>query len=209
MGPDHTLIALQPPDDDTLFARVSTAPDLAALYVEKLKALRPNGPYILGGYSAGALLALEMAQQLREQNQEVPLLVLLDPLFLRYSRLEQVIYGALKVLIERTKRYAREFRHYNILWAMIQDKGLERHLLALQNYKPKPYAGRIILVEAKWSRFLRPPTFIASWKKIAKCGLERHRSRGDHHTFLRAPHAGELGHQLAEWIRCLTHDHTR
>src|SRR2546425_10151820 len=79
MGPSHTLFALQPPDDERAFAEVGTAVDLAGLYVRHLVTQQPQGPYFLGGYSAGALLALEMARQLRAQGRGVGLLVMLDP----------------------------------------------------------------------------------------------------------------------------------
>ena len=43
-----------------------------------MRDLRPQGPYLLIGYSAGGLIALEMAQQLSAAGHAVPLVVLLD-----------------------------------------------------------------------------------------------------------------------------------
>ena len=43
-----------------------------------LEAFQPKGPINLIGWSAGAIVALEMAQQLRAAGREVPLLVALD-----------------------------------------------------------------------------------------------------------------------------------
>jgi hypothetical protein len=40
---------------------------------------RPHGPYLLGGYCAGALVALEIARRLIEEGEVVPHLFLLDP----------------------------------------------------------------------------------------------------------------------------------
>ena len=51
---------------------------MAELYVQALRAVQPEGPYILGGYSAGGMIALEAAQQLKKQEQEVELLVIVD-----------------------------------------------------------------------------------------------------------------------------------
>jgi acetoacetyl-CoA synthetase len=50
----------------------------AAFYVDALRAARPDGPYVLGGYSHGGPTAYEMARQLRAAGAEVPLVVNID-----------------------------------------------------------------------------------------------------------------------------------
>ena len=52
--------------------------EMATRYVEELVALRPDGPYYLGGYCLGGVLAYEMAQQLQAKGREVGLVVLLE-----------------------------------------------------------------------------------------------------------------------------------
>jgi thioesterase domain-containing protein len=51
---------------------------LAADYVDEVRRLQPQGPYALGGYSSGGLIAFEMACQLAEAGQPVNLVALLD-----------------------------------------------------------------------------------------------------------------------------------
>src|SRR5262249_45979617 len=51
---------------------------IAARYVEEVVAERPDGPIVLGGYSVGALVALELALQLQERGREVGPLVVFD-----------------------------------------------------------------------------------------------------------------------------------
>jgi thioesterase domain-containing protein len=52
--------------------------DMAAEYLEAIRSVQPEGPYFLGGWSFGSMVAFEMAQQLKRQGEEVSLLVLLD-----------------------------------------------------------------------------------------------------------------------------------
>ena len=52
--------------------------DMASHYIEALRVVQPEGPYFLGGWSMGGVVAFEMAQQLQRQNYEVALLALLD-----------------------------------------------------------------------------------------------------------------------------------
>ena len=51
---------------------------MARHYVEAMRELHPEGPYLLGGWSFGGLVAFEMARQLAAAGAEVPLLALLD-----------------------------------------------------------------------------------------------------------------------------------
>ena len=53
-------------------------PDAASDYIAELKQVQPHGPYLLGGFSGGGLIAWEMARQLEAEGEEVALTVLLD-----------------------------------------------------------------------------------------------------------------------------------
>ena len=48
--------------------------DMAAYYIREIRSIQPNGPYLLGGYCFGAIVAFEMAQQLLSEGQQIGLL---------------------------------------------------------------------------------------------------------------------------------------
>jgi thioesterase domain-containing protein len=52
--------------------------DVAEIYLENIRSVRPEGPYRLAGHCYGGLVAYEMAQRLRREGQTVELLVLFD-----------------------------------------------------------------------------------------------------------------------------------
>src|SRR6185295_43164 len=52
--------------------------EMAERYLEALRAVQPEGPYRLGGWSMGGIVAFEMARQLAAQSEEVEQVVLLD-----------------------------------------------------------------------------------------------------------------------------------
>jgi thioesterase domain-containing protein len=54
---------------------------MAARYIEEVCAVQAEGPYLLGGWSMGGVVAFEMAQQLRARGQEVSLLALIDSMY--------------------------------------------------------------------------------------------------------------------------------
>jgi acyl-CoA synthetase (AMP-forming)/AMP-acid ligase II/thioesterase domain-containing protein len=55
-----------------------TIEGLAEAYLQTLRAAQPAGPYLLGGYSHGGLIAFEMARRLVALGERVPLLVVVD-----------------------------------------------------------------------------------------------------------------------------------
>jgi len=58
----------------------ATIEEMAEDYLRELRRVRPVGPYLLGGWSLGGLVAFEMAQQLDRAGARPALLALLDAL---------------------------------------------------------------------------------------------------------------------------------
>jgi amino acid adenylation domain-containing protein len=115
--------------------RVRGIASLAETYIKLLRELVPQGPYILGGWSFGGLVAFEMACQFEAAGETVEHLYLLDPrlinnseewhlreklpesnyreylskdpLFERFRRL-----GFLEKLIENNQEISRDVQHY-------------------------------------------------------------------------------------------------
>ncbi|CBN59210.1 MULTISPECIES: non-ribosomal peptide synthetase [Kamptonema] len=52
--------------------------ETAAYYLQEIRTVQPEGPYLLGGWCFGGVVAFEMAQQLQKQGQKVDLLVVID-----------------------------------------------------------------------------------------------------------------------------------
>lgn len=52
--------------------------EMAVDYLRYVRLVQPVGPYFLGGYSAGGLVAFEMARLLQESGEKVDLIVLFD-----------------------------------------------------------------------------------------------------------------------------------
>lgn len=57
---------------------LSSVPAMASLYLEALRTVQPQGPYLLGGWSMGGLVAQEMARQLEAAGESVAGLLLID-----------------------------------------------------------------------------------------------------------------------------------
>ncbi|UXE61414.1 MAG: amino acid adenylation domain-containing protein [Woronichinia naegeliana WA131] len=57
---------------------LSSIEEMATVYVKEIQTIQASGPYYLGGWSMGGVIAFEMAQQLSSQGQTVALLSLID-----------------------------------------------------------------------------------------------------------------------------------
>ncbi len=153
LGADQPFYSIQP----YIFTPLEVPPtfeEMAAMHLQALRETQPEGPYLLGGFCFGGLLAYEMARQLHAEGQQVNLLVLINttspsPLFERAIR--RVIDG-----LGALFRLRPEQRIYSFLWV--------RHLYKYLRFADDRRAARKVgkgsgdvgAVRA-WLRTLFPP----------------------------------------------------
>jgi amino acid adenylation domain-containing protein len=77
LGVDQPFYGLQSPAP-TLQLDAATFEQMAGLYIQAMRSVQPSGPYQLGGWSLGGLLAWEIARQLTDEGETVGLLALID-----------------------------------------------------------------------------------------------------------------------------------
>jgi aspartate racemase len=175
--------------------------------MEQLEAIQSEGPYLLGGYSFGGLVALEMARRLIAQNQKVGLLVMVDTYpagasqstgalmgrFFGLSSQQKVAY-----LKKRLKRYRKGItRRIDMLRMPLALKNVrEACALAEQRYVATPYPGKIVLLRAseKALRGLDDPQ--GGWGQYAAAGVEIREIDADHGNILEQPYVRHLAAEL-------------
>ena len=108
--------------------------EVAHLYLEAIRKTQPQGPYILGGWSAGAAHAFEVTAQLLAQNEKIQCLFLLDMHVPK--KMKNVLTPATE-LIDETNKYRG-----NADPTSPKTKKMNLHLLntvkALVPYNPGP-----------------------------------------------------------------------
>ncbi len=88
LGTDRPVYAIQSPALDGNDEPRTQIEEMATEYVKALRSVQEEGPYVLGGWSMGAMVAFEMACQLQEQGEEVASLALFDPPSVAKSQLD-------------------------------------------------------------------------------------------------------------------------
>ncbi len=78
LGSEQPFYGLQAEGLDGACEPDTTIEAMASRYVEAMRSMQPHGPYYLGGYCFGGIVAYEMARQLEAQDEPVPLLAIIS-----------------------------------------------------------------------------------------------------------------------------------
>jgi aspartate racemase len=214
LGNDQPFYALQPQGLDGKRECLTSIPAMAERYIQEIRRIQPEGPYRIGGYSFGGLVAYEMAQMLESQGEEVALLALFDTypgkMESRASQLrnlaalpwkDRVTFLVKKgtfVMMTLQKRIELQFLPKALR------KVKEACSRAAATYDVQPYSGRVTLfrVREKSVGSLNDP--YAIWWRVAAGGVDLREISGDHLSLLKEPQvrflAEELNNCLAESV---------
>ncbi|MCR4922936.1 MAG: AMP-binding protein [Lachnospiraceae bacterium] len=91
--------------------------EIAANYIRILKQYQPSGPYMLGGWCYGGVVAHEMACQLEQSGEEVIHLFMLDSHAISNNKLRKISKGM-------SEQVNREYFETCPLFAEIREKGM-------------------------------------------------------------------------------------
>ncbi|HRI69424.1 MAG TPA: KR domain-containing protein [Polyangium sp.] len=195
---------------------------LAARFLEAIREIQPHGPYRLGGYSFGSLVAYEMAQMLMRIGEYVDALILGDlppprihrddpSPFIQFARMvglpveELALHGlnseeqaariaiATGDLLGLPSEVAESARQIRIYRA---------HLNAIHEYTPVPYAGPVTLIRTQATvnnlvqagYYANDPTL--GWSRLCQQSVRVYDIGGNHLSALSVPTAMELAHTL-------------
>ena len=78
LGKDQPFYALQAEGLKLCAMRCTSIEAIASYYLQEIRQIQAHGPYFLGGFCLGGVIALETARLLRAAGEEVALLVLFD-----------------------------------------------------------------------------------------------------------------------------------
>jgi aspartate racemase len=172
---DCPVYGLQAPGLDGREALLDRIEDLAIRCIQEVIAVQPDGPYRLAGYSAGGLIAYEMAIQMHRAGRQVEFLGILDccapgyPVLLplrerlrrhwgRFRTLSSA--GKLHYLLDRLRTRIRRLAELfgsvaSTLPSAVVDLVPQRVrqcnqllLKAMIRYRPSGYAGDIVIFRA-------------------------------------------------------------
>ena len=224
LGNDYPFFGLQARGLDGMAEPLSSIEEMANAYVEEIKTVQTSGPYYLGGYCLGGIIAYEIAQRLHEAGDDVALLALLDAYnFARMvplsalGYLTQKAYFHLRNLLQSPSSqwtsYLRQklqvardgeldlltrslFNANRVEEGSLQDRIHRLNFHAAMRYEPRPYPGVVTNFKPKrnYSAFPDPDM---GWSGLALDGVKNVQLDLNPHAMLTEPFIEELADDLS------------
>ncbi|MCY1004093.1 thioesterase domain-containing protein [Nannocystis pusilla] len=165
-------------------------PAMAERYVADILREQPEGPYTVGGHSAGGITAYEVARQLEARGQAVKLLILDAPSM-------PAVYDDVIETIDDFLRSHEAFAscestsYQSFVAALETDPALRQIVLATclaeQRYKPRPISAEVVYFAASEQRDARDTHAGMYWLDLVEGEFSLYRTPGDHFTMMDDP----------------------
>jgi amino acid adenylation domain-containing protein len=172
--------------------------DLAAQYLEAVREVQAEGPWLLAGWSSGAVMAYEMARQIESAGSATTLLTLFDPpsppdgsyeeiddtvmlvgfaalggLSLPQGSLQEILEGldvetGLDRLLELARVEGALPPGVDKPWVRERFDLYRRTMTAFHAYRPRPYGGTVTLFRAGASVASGDTDLTSGWSRLAR-----------------------------------------
>ncbi len=146
LGEDQPFYGLQAEGLDGSPIRHTCIEAIARYYLREIRRVQAHGPYFLGGYCTGGLVALEMAQQLRAVSEDVALLALFDTTHPKERNLRYPIKKRIRLALDEARalppsekmRYFAQRAAHRLKWEVskLQKAGYDLKELLYKMQKP-------------------------------------------------------------------------
>ena len=220
LSADQPVYGLEPPLPDGKQSVLASVEEIAAHYIQEVRAIQPEGPYYLVGFSFGGLVAFEMAQQFHAQGDIVALLAFFDSSQDSCAR-ELTAAARFREKLRVYRQHARGVfagpRRLRRFGKLVRGKSLKMMYWACQffgrpvpstlaaagtiedvqvfarmRYLPRVYPGRVTLFRARIRPGFERLDYQLGWGQLAGAGVEVHDVPGDHHSMVTEPNVRVL-----------------
>ncbi|WAS90947.1 non-ribosomal peptide synthetase/type I polyketide synthase [Nannocystis punicea] len=169
---------------------LDSVPAMAERYVADILRVQPEGPYTVGGHSAGGITAYEVARQLEARGHAVRLLILDAPSM--PAVYEDVIETIDDFLRSHEVFASSESPSYQSFVAALETDAALRQIvlatcLAEQRYRPGPIAAEVVYFAASEQRDARDTHAGMYWLDLVEGEFSLYRTPGDHFTMMDEP----------------------
>ncbi|MEE9451991.1 MAG: amino acid adenylation domain-containing protein, partial [Gammaproteobacteria bacterium] len=198
MNPDQPFYGIQDPGVSTSSIDFQSIEALASFYIKAIRSVQAQGPYLLGGASAGGTIATEMARQLQAQGEHIAWLGLFDS-WVSYP--EALTHHRELFALQMQRQYNTlrdKFTDYKIHGFDALIKLQWQRVQILKRYRQTKINGPLTLFKAQTVT----PLFQAidvpynNWDQYTDRPIECYSVPGDHESMFYKPNVYELAQQF-------------
>jgi thioesterase domain-containing protein/acyl carrier protein len=217
LGPDQELTFLKLSQKDTeLLGQAPSLGSIAAQFVQKILTAQPCGPYMIGGFCIGGVLAYEVAVQLLSSGHAVALLMLLDPPTPSYLAMRHALgpkvsspryllrriarVGLQATLLKSRERLIERLSRFGLLeMAGTRTTPAQKMIEAAASaYRGATYEGKVLLILA--SDHAPHLNFLPEWQALVPNNLHVEYVDGHHSDLMKPPYVQNIADTIASYL---------
>jgi len=227
LGSDQPFYGFWAKDKEDCDVRDASIEDIARFYIDEMRKVQPVGPYNLGGFCFGGIIAFEMAQQLQMAGEKVAFLALFDannplmparrhtfrerlrghlrsgaPLIQKAITLARIVSDG---IMSRIRKWRKKTGGGSSNATPPPLSGIFRIEAVLDRaqsgYQPRSYPGKLTLILPEEG--IEGYEFLPDrgWANLAERGIEIHHIPGKHGLMFKDPSVDVLAEKLETCLR--------
>ena len=233
LGPDQPCYGLRLPGWNGEAQPCETFEEIAERMIAEIQTVQPEQPIAVGGYSFGAPVALEIAQQLKAIGRQTVMLFFIDSycprsnyrgfslhpkyLWRLAGRLPKFVADASKWSRPELMAHVKRNFHKLVLRADTSQAELaamngrddvtrrvvKASYTAYDRYVPKPYDGPITLLRAQIQPLICSGDPEMGWRRVCSGDIDVVEITGNHATVEDSPHVDLIKDKITERLKSL------
>lgn len=201
LGQQRPIYGIQDPGIDMEQPVLDSIEEMAKFYLKHIKKVQPQGPYLIGGASFGATVAAQISHHLKQQNETVASLIVLDGWGIYPNTLLDDHYFKQSMARQHAELIS-DFIKYGLPTPEI--------LLNIQSFRLQLlWQFKMQLIEAPIALFKSQellPAFsdidapLNHWEQYCNTEISRYMIPGNHETMFQEPHIKILSRMIQEHL---------
>ena len=221
LSKEITIYGIQAQNLDETDEPIESIEEIAFQYIKLIKLVNSKGPYNIGGFSFGGIVAYEMAQQLSKAKELVDKVIMLDSPHYKnppqpfkdhsdiISYLLSLTVGShihpndlrklskhdqIHLFLERSGKFSQALADNDIIIVERFLNIFQSNAATMAKYVPKPYCGasKILFFKATEPDAINPTHPEQGWKVLLKNKVKVYNASGNHITMMFNPNVSQV-----------------
>lgn len=189
---ERPLYGIQDPGLETQKFLFEHLEEMASCYINNIKRIQPHGAYLIGGASFGATVAIEIAKQLQNQNEDVEAIISLDG-WAEYPALQSSEAHFKTLMQEQNTRLLEHYQRNNLQQAdFLLEMQWHREQMLMHYTMPRIKAPLILFKANHLSPLFQYDAPLNWWDQYTDLPITCYLTPGDHETMFYEEHSKVL-----------------